>query len=92
MPPAGSLSYVANVAVNVFDINQPSLPTPFYSVLVYTFVFMAFPTVFHSINSPDNSPLSHSVHFIRVIFFFLEVLVVRPLCSIWPSPDVTLCG
>ena len=24
-------------------------------------VFMAFSTVFHSINSPDNSPLPHSV-------------------------------
>ena len=44
-----------------FDINQPSLPTPFYSVLVSISVFMAFLTVFHSINSPGNPPLSHSV-------------------------------
>ena len=49
------------VTVYVFDINQPSLPTPFYSVLVSVSVFMALSTVFHSINSPDNSPLSHSV-------------------------------
>ena len=42
------------------DINHPSLPTPFYSVLVSISVFMALSTVFHSINSPDNSPLSHS--------------------------------
>ena len=44
-----------------FDVNQPSLPSPFYSVLVAMSVFMALSTVFHSINSPDNSPLSHSV-------------------------------
>ena len=47
--------------INSLNINQPSLPTPFYSVLVSVFVFMALSTVFHSINSLDNSPLSHSV-------------------------------
>ena len=45
----------------VFDVNQPSLPTPFYSVLVSVSVFIALSTVFNSINSPDNSPLSRSV-------------------------------
>ena len=49
------------VAVNVFDINQPSLPTPFYSVLVSVSVFMALSTIFHSINSPDDSASSQSV-------------------------------
>ena len=43
------------------DINQLSLPTPFYSVPVSVSVFMALSTVFHSINSPDNSPFSDSV-------------------------------
>ena len=33
------------------------MPTPVYFVLVSIFVFMAFPIVFCSINSPDNSPL-----------------------------------
>ena len=47
--------------VVVVDINQPSLPTPFYSVLVSISVFVAISTAFRSINSPDNSPLSHSV-------------------------------
>ena len=42
-------------------VNQPSLPTPFYSVLVSVSVCMALSTVFHSINSPDNSPFSDSV-------------------------------
>ena len=57
----GSPSRDGDVAVYVFDINQPSLPTPFYSDLVSVSVFMALSTVFHSVNSPDNSPLSHSV-------------------------------
>ena len=43
------------------DINQPSLPTPIYSVLESVSVFMGLSTVFHAINSPSNSPLSHSV-------------------------------
>ena len=59
--PAGSPLRGGDVAVYVFDINQPSLSTPFYSVLVSISVFMALSTVFHSINSPDNSPLSHFV-------------------------------
>ena len=41
--------------------NELSLPTPFYSVLVSISVFIALSTVFHSINSPDNSLFSHSV-------------------------------
>ena len=50
-----------DIVVNVFDMNQSSLPTPFYSVLVSVSVFMTLSTVFHSIHSPDNSPLSHFV-------------------------------
>ena len=59
--PAGSPSRGGgDAAVYVFDINQRSLPTPSYSV------FMALSAVFYSINSPDNSVLSHSV--LLVIF------------------------
>ena len=47
--------------VYVFEINRRSLPTPFYSVLVSVSVLMALSTVFHSINSPDNSPFSYFV-------------------------------
>ena len=57
----GSPSRGGDVAVYVFDINRSSLPTPFYSVLVFVSVFMTLSTVFHFINSPDNSPFSHSV-------------------------------
>ena len=48
-------------SVYVLDTNQASLPPLFYSVLVSVSVFMALSTVFHSINSPNNSLLSHSV-------------------------------
>ena len=58
---AGSSSRGGDVVVYVFDITQPSLPIPFYSVLVFISVFTALSTVFHSRHSPDNSPLSHSV-------------------------------
>ena len=59
--PAGSPSRGGDAAVYEFDINQPSLPTPFHSVLVSVSVFMALSTVFCSINSPDNFPFSDSV-------------------------------
>ena len=54
----GSPSRGGNVAVYVFDTNQPSLPTLFSSVLVSVSVFMATSTVFHSIYSPDSSAFS----------------------------------
>ena len=57
----GSPSRGGNVTVHVFDMNHPSLPTPFYSVLVSVSIFMALSTVFHSVNSPNNCLLSHSV-------------------------------
>ena len=37
MVPKGSPSRGGDVAVSVFDVNEPSLPTPFYSVLVCCF-------------------------------------------------------
>ena len=62
--PAGSPSRGGDVAVHgffFFYINQPSLPTPFHSVLVSISVFTVLSTAFHSTNSPDNSLLSRSV-------------------------------
>ena len=59
--PVVSPSCGGDVTLYVPDINQLSLPTTFYSVLVSISVSMALSTVFLSINSPDNSPLSHSV-------------------------------
>ena len=86
---ASSPSRGGDVAVHVFDISQPSLPTPFYSVVVFIVVFMALSPVFHSINSPDNSPLSHSV--LPVLFlpyWSFQLLVMK--VSI--TPDIILCG
>ena len=89
--PAGSPSHGGDVAVYVFDINQPSLPTPFYSALVSVSVFVALSTVFLSKNSPDDSPLSESVLlvlFLPYLAFQLYILLMK----VSLSPDVILCG
>ena len=70
--PTGSPSRGGDVAVYIVDINQPSLPTPVYSVLAPISVFMALSTVFHSINSPDGSPFSESVLPVLSLPFFLS--------------------
>ena len=70
--PAGSPSCGGDVTVYVFDINHPSLPNPFYSVLVSVVVFMALSTVFHSIHSPDNSQFFYSV----LLVLYLSVILV----------------
>ena len=59
--PKGSHSHGGVAAFHVIDINQPSLPTPFYCVFASVSVFMALSTLFHSINSPNNTLLFHSV-------------------------------
>ena len=56
-----------DVTVYVCDINQPSFPTPFHSVLASVSAFLPLSTVFHSKKSPGNSPFSHSV---LLVFFF----------------------
>ena len=73
--PKGSPSLGGDVVVCVEDINQPSVPTPFYSVLVSVSVVVVLSTVFHSINSPDNSQ------------FYLSTLPVLSLC---PSSLISL--
>ena len=90
--PAGSPSRGGDVVVAyVFNISQASLPTtPFYSVLVTVSVFMALSTVFHSINSPDNSAFSlcssgliSALLVLSTIYLFMKVSL---------SPDIILCG
>ena len=66
--------------------NQPSLPTSFYSVLVSISVFMALSTVFHSINSPENSPLSHFV----LLALFLPYWSFQLHISLWKSPSALI--
>ena len=67
--------------VYVLDIKHPSLPTPFHSVLVSVSVFMALSTVFHSMNSPDNSPLSHSVLLVIFLPYWSFQLYISGLIS-----------
>ena len=55
--PAGSSSSGGDVAVYLFDVNQPSLPTPFHSVLASISVFMALSTAFYSRNSHSVLPV-----------------------------------
>ena len=75
--PTASSSRGEDVTVYVIDIDQPRLPTLLYSGLVSVSVFMALSTVFHSINSSNNSP------------FFQSVLLVLFL-SYWPFNCI--CG
>ena len=62
----------------------------FYSVLVSAFVLMALSTVFHSVNSPNNSPLSHSV--LLVLFALLVLSTIYLFMKVSLSPDIILCG
>ena len=67
--------------------NITRVPTPFYSLLVSISVLMALSTVFHSMNSPDNSPLYR--------WSVLPVLFLPhwsfPLCvSLWKSPSALM--
>ena len=89
--PTGSPSLCRDVAANVFDINQPNLPTPFYSVLVSVSVCMALSTVFHSINSPDNSSLSHSVLLVPFLPCRSFQLTIYLSMKVSFSPDIILC-
>ena len=87
-PPRGG-----NVAVYVFDINQPRLPVPFYSVLVSMPVFMALSAAFYSIHSPDNSPLSYSVVPVLILLYLSLVLSTTYLfMKVSLSPDIIICG
>ena len=72
----------------------------FYSGLVSISVFMALSTVFHSINSPDNPPLSRSV--LSVLFLpcwsFQLYIYIGPFNYIYLfmkvsfCPGIILCG
>ena len=88
--PMGSPSRGGVVVVYVFDINQQSLPTSFYSVSVSISVFVALSTVFHSINSFNNSAFSFcssspksALSALSTIYLFLKVSL---------SPDVIPSG
>ena len=79
--PTGSPSRGGDVAVYVFDfvINLPSV-----------FVFMALSTVFHSINSPNDSLLSHCSS--GLISALLVLSTISLFMTVSLSPDIILCG
>ena len=62
------------------------LARSFYSVLVFVSVIMTLSTVFHSINSPDNSLLSHSV----LLALFLPYWSFQLYISLWKSPSALI--
>ena len=72
------------------DKNQPSLPTPFYSVLKSVSVFMALSTVFLSINSPYNSVFSLCSS--GLISALLVLWAIYLLMKVSFSPDIIHSG
>ena len=73
----------------VFVLHKPTeLAHSFflYSVLVSVSVFMALSTVFHSINSPDKSPLSHSSPPVLFLLYWSFQLYIFMKVSF--SPDL----
>ena len=64
--PRALLRVVGMLRVISDDVNQPSLPVPFILFLVFVSVSVALSTIFRSINSPCNSPLSY--HVLPVLF------------------------
>ena len=70
-----------DVPVYVFDINQPGLHTPFYSVLVSVSVFMTLATVFHSINSHSVLPV------LFLPYWSFQLCLAKDSLS----PDIILC-
>ena len=80
-----------DVTVYIKDINQPSLLTPFYSVLVSVSVFVALSTVFQAINFPDNAPFSHSIlPVLSLLYCVLSTMCLFMKVSF--SPDIIPSG
>ena len=89
--PPGSPSRGGDVTVSVPDINQPSLPPPFYSLLVSVSVFITLSIVFHSINSPPKLP-AFSLCSFGLISALLVFSTIYLFLKLFLSPDVILCG
>ena len=90
-PPSGSPSRGGDVVVNVKDINQPSLLTPFlFCSCVYFCLYGPFNCIsFHKFSRElsgfylcSSSPNS-AIAVLSTIYFFTKVSL---------SPDIILCG
>ena len=75
--PAGSLSRSGDVTIHVKDINQPSLPTPFYSDLVSISLLWPFQLYFIPLNIPTT-------------LRFLTLFFRSYLCLIGPFNSISL--
>ena len=89
--PTSSSSRGGDDVVYNFDINQPSLPTPFHSVLVSIYVCMALSTAFHSIYSRDNTPL-FSLCSSCLISVVLVLSTTYLFMKVSISLDIISCG
>ena len=58
-----------------------------YSV-VSIYVFMAFSTIFHFINSPDNSPFSHSILTVLSLSYSVVLSTIHLCMKVSFSPDI----
>ena len=88
---SSAIAYIFPVAGYVFDINQLSLPTPLYSVLVPVFVFHG------SFNCISFHKFSRQLPaFSLCSFGFTSVLLVHSTIYLFLkvslSPDIILCG
>ena len=63
---------------------------PFYSVLVSISVSMALSTVFHSTNSPDNSPFSDPVLPFLFISASLVLSTIYLFMKVFFTPDMMI--
>ena len=85
--PARSPSLSGDGVVYVKDINQPSLSTPFYSVLVPTSVCVTLSSVSHSIISPYNSLLSQFIRsYLCLLCPFNFISLYESLLQPWYNP------
>ena len=91
MVPVDPPSCVGDAAVYVFDINQSSLPAPFYSVLVFVSVFMALSNVFlpHKIFRQLSD---FSLWFSVLMSALLVFSAINLFMKVSHSPDTTPCS
>ena len=86
---AGSPSRGGDVTVCVWH-KPAELAHSFWFFLVSVSVFMALSTVFHSINSPDNTPLS--LCSFGLFSALLVLLTTNLFMKVSLSPDIILIG
>ena len=92
--PAGSPSLRWGVAVYVFDINQPSLPTPFFFIFRSGVCFCLYGpfNFFFSFHKFSRQLSAFSLCFFGLISALLILSVIPLFMQVSLSPDIILCG